>query len=115
VTARDASGRFAVVRPLPSATWADPDGLTDEQRIWVQSTIEHIVAGLEPLPVLEPDTGLCELRIAVPFENTTLEYICTRPSGHRGEPCAPLNAAGENVLEALERAVTRDSTEQGDE
>lgn len=104
MTARDASGRFATVSPLPSAKWTEPDGLTEAQRNWVKATIEHIVAGLEPLPQLEVDTGLCELPIELPFEGTTLHYICCRPKGHKGEPCAPLDTQGRNVLEALDAA-----------
>lgn len=102
MTARDAAGKFAVVRPLPSPKWTEPGttDLTPDQRIWVKSAIDHIVAGLEPLPELEPTTGLCEKPIAVPFEGTTLDYICTRPTKHRGK-CAPLDTQGRDVLEAL--------------
>jgi hypothetical protein len=106
VTGRDSSGRFTVVRPdpRPSAQWTEPDGLTTETRIWVKSAIDHIVAGLEPLPKLEVDTGLCELPIEVTFEGTTIHHICTRVRGHKGEPCAPLDTQGRNVLEALAEA-----------
>lgn len=111
MTTRDASGRFAAVRPIRSVEWIEPGAdptLTHEQSIWVKSAIDHIVAGLEPLPELEPTTGLCELRIEVPFEGTTLRYICGRPAGHRGEPCAPLDSEGRNVLEELEAAEERE-------
>lgn len=111
MSARDASGRFAAVRPIRPAQWIEPGAdptLTPEQSIWVKSAIDHIVAGLEPLPVLDPATGLCELPISVPFEGTTLEFLCGRPVGHRGEACAPLDTQGRNVLEELEAAEVRE-------
>ena len=113
MTARDASGRFAAVKPIPKAVWVEPPGdpaLTPEQRIWVKSAIDHIVAGLEPLPKLEPDTGLCEMPIDHTFEGNTMTFICTRKRGHRGESCAPLDTQGRNVLEAIQTVIKPDGS-----
>ncbi|MCW2902255.1 MAG: hypothetical protein JWO67_4520 [Streptosporangiaceae bacterium] len=107
MTARDKSGKFiaAAAEPVSAeAVWVEPEPkLTADQSIWVNSVIDHIVAGMEPLPVLEVVTGLCEKPIEIDLEGTSLDFICTRPAGH-SDGCAPLDTNGNDVLAALETA-----------